>query len=84
MAYRWTYLTRKRIRAGYKQTQLAVAVNIHFTHINKIEAGTRGASPELCQRLAEVLGVDIDELLASAPRPPSQVTATPKPAEVAS
>lgn len=75
----WTWLQRQRERAGYKQTRLADAVGIHVSHLNKIEAGTRGLSPELRIRIAKVLGLDIDEMIATAPTPPSQAVKTREP-----
>ncbi len=81
---RWTFLERHRIKAGHSKLSLAIAVGKYASTIYRLEAGLRGASPELYQRLATELHVNIDDLIASAPKPPSQATATPKPAEVAS
>jgi transcriptional regulator with XRE-family HTH domain len=84
----WTYLRRQRDRAGYSLSRLAAESNIHVSHLCKVEAGTRGLSPELRNRVAKILNLDIDELIASAPKPPSQTTGgptrDPQPSEVAS
>jgi transcriptional regulator with XRE-family HTH domain len=75
----WLWLQRQRERAGYRQTRLAAAVGVSVSHLNKIEAGTRGLSPELRKRISEVLALDIDEMIDTAPTPPSQAVASSSP-----
>ena len=64
----WTFLTRKRIAAGHTMSSLALAVGVRTAQISRLEGGLRGPSPGL-YRLAEALNVDIDDLIATAPRP---------------
>lgn len=65
----WTFLTRKRIAAGHTMSSLALAVGVRTAQISRLEGGLRGPSPGLYRRLAEALNVDIDDLIATAPRP---------------
>lgn len=65
----WTFLTRKRIAAGHTMSSLALTVGVRTAQISRLEGGLRGPSPDLYRRLAEALTVDIDELIATAPRP---------------
>lgn len=56
-----------RIRAfrklkGYTQIELAEMLGISVSIIGSIERGTRHADNRTLQQIAEVLGVDIDEL----------------------
>jgi transcriptional regulator with XRE-family HTH domain len=71
----WTYLSRARERAGYNKSELARAVDASPSHLCEVEAGKRGLSPRLRCRVAEVLGVDVDRLIDTAPTPPPQVPA---------
>ncbi len=47
---------------GYTATDLARLVGIHHGSMRRIELGQRGPSPALRNRIAEVLGVGIDDL----------------------
>lgn len=68
----WTWLRRQRLKAGYSQTRLATEAGTAVSHICKVEAGQRGLSPDLRCRIARILNIDIDEMLDTAPTPPSQ------------
>jgi transcriptional regulator with XRE-family HTH domain len=70
----WTALRHHRIKAGMTKLRLAAATGFSVSHICMVELGQRGAGPALYGQLAKVLDVDIDELIASAPKPPPQVT----------
>jgi transcriptional regulator with XRE-family HTH domain len=78
----WTWLRRQRIKAGYTQTKLAAEADVSVAHICLVESGQRAFSPELTCRVARILNIDIDEMLDTAPTPPSQ--AVSKPEQVAS
>ena len=56
-------LQEKRIRAGLSRRELARRANLHSTHIDMLERGTRGTSPKTLNVLARVLGCDITELM---------------------
>jgi transcriptional regulator with XRE-family HTH domain len=58
--------------------RLAEATGFSVAHICMVELGQRGAGPELYAQLAKALNVDIDELITSAPKPPSQTTSAPR------
>jgi len=65
----WTFLTRKRIAAGHTMSSLALTVGVRTAQISRLEGGQRGPSPGLYRRLADALNVDLEDLIASAPRP---------------
>ncbi len=44
-----------RIRAGYRQYEVAAKLGIHPSQLSEIESGRRKPSTELLQRLLEVL-----------------------------
>lgn len=56
-------LKARRIRARLTQPGLAEAAGLHPSYITKIEQGRRGGSPETLGRIADVLGIDISELM---------------------
>lgn len=59
------YLRQARERAGISQRQLAGRVGIHNSYLARLEAGENdNPSPELLQRLAEVLEISSTDLLA--------------------
>jgi transcriptional regulator with XRE-family HTH domain len=68
----WTWLRRQRIKAGYSQTRLAAEAEMSVAHICMVEAGVRRLGPLLTCRVARILNIDIDEMLDTAPTPPSQ------------
>lgn len=58
------YLRMARQQAGYSIRELAKLVSVHFSYLARLENGeTAHPSPDLLQRLAEVLQVDAAELL---------------------
>lgn len=65
-----TNLRRLRSERGLSQQELGDLVDVHQTHISQIEKGSKTPSLALAQRLAEYLGVTVDELLGdSHPEP---------------
>lgn len=56
--------------AGMTQRDLAGKVGVGVPHISKVEANRENPSDDLILRLAEVFGVDADELFLSARRLP--------------
>lgn len=70
----YTYLRGHRERAGYSLSRLAAEAGTHVSHLCKVEGGTRGLSPEMRDRIATILKLDIDEMIANAPLPPTQLT----------
>ena len=63
-------LKRERLSRSMTQRSLAEAVEVGVPHISKIEAGRESPSDELLQKIAEVFGCDVDELLLAARRIP--------------
>jgi DNA-binding XRE family transcriptional regulator len=57
-----------RLRAGLTQAQLASGVGLRQPNISSFEAGQRVPSVPTLRRLAKVLNVSTDELLASLDR----------------
>ena len=55
-------LTRARVRAGLTPRALARAAGVSHTLVSAIEAGTTAGSPTSAKKLADALGVDIEEL----------------------
>ena len=59
------YLRVERERAGLSQRQLASRVGIHNSYLARLESGeTANPSPDVVQRLAEVLEIDSTDLYA--------------------
>jgi transcriptional regulator with XRE-family HTH domain len=56
-------LHQARREAGLSVRDLATQVSVHFTFIGQLESGKKNPSPELLQRLADVLNLDINDLL---------------------
>ncbi len=59
----------QRIRAfrklkGYTQSELADMLDVSIAVLGSIERGTRKADTRILQHIAEVLGIDQDELTA--------------------
>ena len=48
------------------QKDLAIAANISRPYLHDLENNRRGAKPETLQRIAEALGVTVDELTEKA------------------
>lgn len=61
------YLRRLRKARGYNMAQLALYTDVSDSYISRIEAGKRGApSPEVLQKMADVLSVSFEELMIAA------------------
>ncbi len=58
-------LKRWRIRRGLTQQQLADRVGARLQYISRIEQGKRGCSPQVAQKIADALEVDLRDLGAA-------------------
>jgi transcriptional regulator with XRE-family HTH domain len=58
-------LKRWRIRRGLTQQQLADRVGARLQYVSRVEQG-RGCNRAVAKKMAEALGVDLDELRAEA------------------
>lgn len=56
---------RLRKERSIRQDELAAAINVHQTHISRIENGEKSPSLEVTRHLAAFFGVTIDELISS-------------------
>lgn len=56
-------LRDKRIRAGMTRSELARQAELHRSHIDFLERGSRDASPKTLVKLAGIFGCDISELM---------------------
>jgi transcriptional regulator with XRE-family HTH domain len=68
-----------RAHRGLNQTELAQMAGVAQSHLARIESVERRCNPEVAQKLAEILDVDLQELKArtlSPKRPPSTPTST--------
>jgi len=54
------YLRNQR---DFTLRQLAEMLDVHYTHLNKIEHGVKRPSTDLVLRVAEVFGVSTDQLM---------------------
>ncbi|MCG6499419.1 helix-turn-helix domain-containing protein [Kitasatospora sp. A2-31] len=52
----------KRERQGYGLRRFAALVDVSPAHLSRIERGQRGAQPEVIQRIARGLGVEITDI----------------------
>ena len=59
-------LSALRQECGYSQFQLASLVGVSDKAVSKWETGAAKPRMKTCQRLAAVLGVDLDELFSSS------------------
>ena len=66
-------IKRERLELSMTQKDLAQAVEVGVPHISKVEAGRENPSDELLERLAEVFGLEFDELLLAARRVPDDL-----------
>lgn len=57
-----TKLKDKRIEKGLTPAQLADAAGVSRPYIHDLELGARGAKPDTWERIAAVLGCDVDEI----------------------
>ena len=51
-----------RQKRGIQQKELAAAVNVSQPYMHDLELGARGAKPETWQRIADALGVPVEQL----------------------
>lgn len=59
------YVRQKREAAGLSQRQLAADAGVNFSNISRLESGFHATpSPELLKSIADVLDIDLAELLA--------------------
>lgn len=56
-----------RERAGLSIAQLANLVGVNRAHLSNVERGDRRPSPEVAVRVAQALGVGIDDLRPALP-----------------
>ena len=61
-----------RLRRGLSQVWLAQRVETNQRYISRIEAGVRGCNPNMAQKLAEVLEVDLKALRTKAEPEPAR------------
>lgn len=61
-----TFIASQRARMGLSQRQLAALAGVHHSLIARLESGeiVAGRSPEHIQAIADVLEVDVSELLS--------------------
>lgn len=59
-----TNVQRLRIERCMSQSELAAAINVHQSHVSKIEQGDKKPSIEVLQALATFFGVTVDSLLS--------------------
>ena len=55
-----------RISKGVTQSFLAVSAKVSQPYINDLEHNRRGAKPETLKRIADALGVSVEELMEKA------------------
>jgi transcriptional regulator with XRE-family HTH domain len=55
-------LKLRRVRSGLTQKELAYKVGIPLHYVQRIEQGKRGCNPQVAQKIADVLEVDLQEL----------------------
>lgn len=63
-----------RKKKGWSQADLAGRVEVHDTHISRLETGRYTPSLDLLKRLAEVFEVSTDYLLFESAADPGEVT----------
>lgn len=61
-------LRRLRELRALSQRELAAHARLSVTTVNRIEVGQRKPMPKTVRKLAEALGVTLEELLAEQPR----------------
>lgn len=57
---------RAREAAGLTRTQLAEKLSCSLSLVSEIESGSRNASPDRLERMAEVLEVPLEKLASTA------------------
>lgn len=55
-------IRKLRQQRGLRKSELATRCDSSYSHIDNIENGRKRPSDQLARRLAEVLGVDVDEI----------------------
>lgn len=66
-------IKRERLDHDLTQRELAEAVGVGVPHISKLEAGRENPSDELLDKIAQLFGLDTDELLLVARRLPDSI-----------
>jgi transcriptional regulator with XRE-family HTH domain len=66
-------IKKERLERGMTQRELAVAVGITVPYMSKIEAGKETPTDKKIVKLAEILGLNPDELILAAGRMPADV-----------
>ena len=56
-------IKEKRIQMGISQVELAEKCQCSQGHISDIEKGKQSPSPSLAKKIADILGIDIMEIL---------------------
>jgi transcriptional regulator with XRE-family HTH domain len=79
-----TYLARQLLRREWTQADLARRSGLSPGRISEWMHGKRIPSPESCDRLADALGVDVDDLLVVAGHRPKERSNDPETAALAS
>jgi transcriptional regulator with XRE-family HTH domain len=51
-----------RYELGLTQASLAARADVHYSHVYRIEEGTRGATPPVLKRIADALGVAVADI----------------------
>jgi transcriptional regulator with XRE-family HTH domain len=54
-----------RVRSGLTQRELAERVGVPLHYVQRAEQGRRGCNPEVARKMADALGVDLQELRAA-------------------
>ncbi len=57
-------LRQWRVRCGLTQKELAERVDVPVDYVQRVEQGRRGCNPSVAQKMADALGVDLQELRA--------------------
>ena len=65
-------IKRERIAKSLTQRELAEITDVGVPHISKVEADRENPSEDLLCRMAEVFGIDVEELLLVARRVPGE------------
>lgn len=66
-----------RVERGLSQKALAEQANVAQATISHLETGRYAASVSTLRRVAKVLGLTLDEVLALDPTPPEEADAPP-------
>lgn len=69
-----------RVERGYTQESLGLEIGMHRTYVGHVERGEKNVSAMNLFKLADGLGVELQELFAGVPVDPAEVRSLP-PAE---